>query len=62
VAILWSSRRQRDAQPPDRAADRDGDAELAAYNEMLKKSAGATAPLAGRPPSRVTRMVLVDRA
>jgi putative copper resistance protein D len=37
VAFLWSRSDQRDAQRGDRAADRDGDAELAAYNAMLKK-------------------------
>ncbi|HEX7834226.1 MAG TPA: cytochrome c oxidase assembly protein, partial [Pseudolysinimonas sp.] len=37
VAFLWSRSDQRDAQRSDRAADRDGDAELAAYNDMLKR-------------------------
>jgi cytochrome c oxidase assembly factor CtaG/putative copper export protein len=35
VAVLWSRSDQRDAHRGDRAADRDGDAELAAYNRML---------------------------
>jgi cytochrome c oxidase assembly factor CtaG/putative copper export protein len=35
VAILWNRSDTRDATRSDRAADRDGDAELAAYNEML---------------------------
>jgi cytochrome c oxidase assembly factor CtaG/putative copper export protein len=35
VAILWNRSDTRDAKRSDRAADRDGDAELAAYNEML---------------------------
>ncbi len=37
VAVLWSRSDERDAHRGDRAADRDGDAELAAYNEMLAK-------------------------
>lgn len=35
VAILWNRSDAREAKRSDRAADRDGDAELAAYNEML---------------------------
>ncbi|GHF21684.1 cytochrome c oxidase assembly protein [Pseudolysinimonas yzui] len=35
VAILWNRSDARDAKRGDRRADRDGDAELAAYNEML---------------------------
>jgi len=35
VAILWSRSDARDAKRGDRKADRDGDAELTAYNEML---------------------------
>jgi cytochrome c oxidase assembly factor CtaG/putative copper export protein len=35
VAVLWNRSDTRDAKRSDRAADRDGDAELAAYNEML---------------------------
>jgi putative copper resistance protein D len=35
VAILWNRSDTRDATRSDRAADRDGDAELTAYNEML---------------------------
>lgn len=37
VALLWSRSDERDAHRGDRAADRDGDAELAAYNEMLAR-------------------------
>jgi putative copper resistance protein D len=37
VAVLWSRSDERDAHRGDRAADRDGDAELAAYNDMLKR-------------------------
>ncbi|MEQ1737001.1 MAG: bifunctional copper resistance protein CopD/cytochrome c oxidase assembly protein, partial [Rhodoglobus sp.] len=43
VAVLWSRSDERDAHRGDRAADRDGDAELAAYNAMLLKQS-----LAGR--------------
>jgi putative copper resistance protein D len=35
VAVLWSRNDERDAKRRDRAADRDDDAELKAYNEML---------------------------
>ncbi len=35
VAILWNRSDARDAKRGDRKADRDGDAELTAYNEML---------------------------
>jgi Predicted membrane protein len=35
VALLWSRSDARDAKRADRKADRDGDAELAAYNQML---------------------------
>ena len=35
VAIMWSRSDERDSKRYDRKADRDGDAELEAYNEML---------------------------
>ncbi len=37
VAVLWSRSDEREANRGDRAADRDGDAELTAYNEMLQR-------------------------
>lgn len=37
VAILWSRSDAREAKRTDRTADRDGDAELSAYNAMLAK-------------------------
>jgi putative copper resistance protein D len=37
VAVLWNRSDERDAHRGDRAADRDGDAELAAYNAMLQR-------------------------
>jgi len=37
VAILWSRSDTREAKRRDRAADRDGDADLDAYNAMLAK-------------------------
>jgi len=40
VAILWSRSDTREAKRRDRAADRDGDAELEAYNAMLSGRAG----------------------
>jgi putative copper resistance protein D len=40
VAILWSRSDTREAKRRDRAADRDGDAELEAYNAMLAGRSG----------------------
>jgi putative copper resistance protein D len=40
VAILWSRSDDREAKRHDRQADRDGDAELEAYNRMLAGRAG----------------------
>jgi cytochrome c oxidase assembly factor CtaG/putative copper export protein len=40
VAILWNRSDTREAKRGDRKADRDGDAELAAYNAMLAKRSG----------------------
>ena len=40
VAIQWARSDEREAKRLDRAADRDGDAELAAYNAMLAKREG----------------------
>ena len=37
VAVQWSRSDDREAKRRDRAADRDGEAELAAYNEMLAR-------------------------
>lgn len=45
VAIMWARSDDREAKRRDRAADRDGDAELAAYNAEL-------AARAGRAPGR----------
>jgi cytochrome c oxidase assembly factor CtaG len=42
LAVQWSRSDDRDAKRLDRAADRDGDAELAEYNAMLAKLAGRT--------------------
>jgi putative copper resistance protein D len=39
VAIMWSRSDDRDSKRYDRKADRDGDAELEAYNAMLAKRA-----------------------
>lgn len=39
VAILWNRSDAREAKRADRRADRDGDAELVAYNEMLASRA-----------------------
>jgi hypothetical protein len=37
VAIMWSRSDERESKRRDRQADRDGDAELEAYNAMLLK-------------------------
>jgi putative copper resistance protein D len=39
VAVQWARTDEREARRLDRAADRDGDAELTAYNEMLGRLA-----------------------
>jgi putative copper resistance protein D len=45
VAIMWARSDDRESKRYDRKADRDGDAELEAYNDMLAKRASrATAP------------------
>jgi putative copper resistance protein D len=43
VAVQWSRTDEREARRHDRAADRDGDAELAAYNAMLARLAAKDA-------------------
>lgn len=42
VAVLWNRSDTREAKRVDRQADRDGDAELAAYNAMLAERRGDT--------------------
>ena len=41
VAVMWSRSDERDARRQDRAADRDDDADLKAYNAMLEKQGRA---------------------
>jgi cytochrome c oxidase assembly factor CtaG/putative copper export protein len=48
VAFLWSRSDTRDAKRSDRRADRDGDAELAAYNAMLAERQSRAARAQGR--------------
>ncbi len=48
LAVAWTRDDERTARRRDRAADRDGDAELAEYNAMLGRLAGR-ASIAGRP-------------
>ncbi|MEO5535054.1 MAG: cytochrome c oxidase assembly protein [Pseudolysinimonas sp.] len=48
VAFLWSRSDERDAKRGDRAAARDGDAELTAYNDMLAEQAALNRRSAGR--------------
>jgi len=43
VAFMWSRSDARDSKRYDRKADRDGDAELTAYNDMLAKRASSKA-------------------
>ena len=54
LAIQWSMSDTREARRLDRAADRDGDAELGAYNDMLARMAAADAAARerGRAPRR----------
>src|SRR5690606_26536156 len=47
VAIQWSRSDEKEQKRKDRAADRSGDAELAAYNEMLAKQAARDAKARG---------------
>jgi putative copper resistance protein D len=44
LAVQWSGADDREARRRDRAADRDGDAELVAYNAMLARLAGRDTP------------------
>jgi cytochrome c oxidase assembly factor CtaG/putative copper export protein len=50
LAIQWTRTDAREVRRRDRAADRDGDAELIAYNAMLARLAEADARRAGREP------------
>ncbi|WP_308121617.1 cytochrome c oxidase assembly protein [Actinotalea ferrariae] len=47
VAIAWTRDDERTARRRDRAADRDGDAELAEYNAMLERLASRSGPQSG---------------
>jgi putative copper resistance protein D len=58
LAIQWSRADEREARRRDRAADRDGDSELVAYNAMLATLAGPDQPDrpdAANPPARAGR-------
>ena len=48
VAIMWSRSDQRETKRVDRAADRNNDADLTAYNDMFAKLAERDAKLAER--------------
>lgn len=52
VALLWSRSDARDAKRSDRAADRDGDAELLAYNAMLADRGSASSRASDRASDR----------
>jgi putative copper resistance protein D len=45
LLIQWSRQDERSARRADRRADSDGDAELTAYNEMLRRLAVGGSPL-----------------
>jgi hypothetical protein len=51
--IMWARSDERDSKRYDRKADRDGDAELEAYNEML--AARSAQKAAAAPGSTRTR-------
>ncbi|PWJ55824.1 putative copper resistance protein D [Quadrisphaera granulorum] len=48
LAVQWSRSDERETRRRDRAADRDGDAELTAYNAMLAARSGGATPRAGK--------------
>lgn len=49
IALTWTKDDERTARRSDRAAERDGDAELIAYNAMLARMAGGGGPPSGPP-------------
>ncbi|MFE4081464.1 cytochrome c oxidase assembly protein [Paenarthrobacter sp. YIM B13468] len=51
VAVMWSRSDERETRRVDRAADRNNDADLSAYNDMFARLADRDAKLAGRPAS-----------
>src|SRR5690606_5158728 len=44
IALAWTKDDERTARRRDRAADRDGDAELTEYNAMLERMSGNARP------------------
>lgn len=52
IALLWTRDDERTARRLDRAADRDGDAELAAYNAMLARLGEQDRSTSETPPPR----------
>lgn len=55
LAVQWSRSDERETRRRDRAADRDGDAELAAYNAMLAARSGGSPDSATRGAGRQER-------
>jgi hypothetical protein len=53
VAVMWSRSDERETRRVDRAADRNNDADLSAYNDMFARLADRDAKLAGRPASAI---------
>ena len=60
LLIQWSRQDERSARRADRRADQDGDAELTAYNEMLRRLAVNESP--SSPTSGFRRMAQVTRS
>lgn len=52
VAVMWSKSDERETRRVDRAADRNNDADLSAYNDMFARLAARDAKLAGRNPDK----------
>ena len=55
LAVQWSRSDERETRRRDRAADRDGDAELAAYNAMLAARSGGSPDSATQGAGRQER-------
>jgi cytochrome c oxidase assembly factor CtaG/putative copper export protein len=55
LAVQWSRSDERETRRRDRAADRDGDAELAAYNAMLAARSGGSPDSASQGAGRQER-------
>lgn len=54
VAVMWSRSDEREKRRVDRAADRNNDADLSAYNDMFARLAERDAKLASRTARATT--------